>query len=173
VCTDWLWFDSLGFRSVYTKILVLKLWLFLVGTLVSGAVLLGNFYLANRFSRGPSTLAVNHGSMRLLWALTAAGVAITVISAAPIFGSVAQGRWETFLVLFNKVSFGVTDAEFGQEVSFFVVTLRMLQFIQGWVMSLLITCVVTSLRCRKTCSSTFATQRDYSPRRPTCTCATT
>lgn len=109
VYTDWLWFDSLGFRSVYTKILVLKLWLFLGGTLVSGAVLLGNFYLANRFSRGPSTLAVNHGSMRLLWALTAAGVAITVISAAPIFGSVTQGRWETFLLLFNKVSFWVAD----------------------------------------------------------------
>ena len=123
----------------------MKLWLFLGGTLVSWAVLLGNFYLANRFSRGPSTLAVGPTSMRLLWALTAAGVAIIVISAAPIFGSVAQGRWETFLLFFNKVSFGVTDAEFGQDVSFFVVTLRMLQFVQGWVMGLLITCVVTSL----------------------------
>jgi uncharacterized membrane protein (UPF0182 family) len=145
VYTDWLWFDSLGFRSVYTKILVLKLWLFLGGTLVAGGVLLGNFYLAHRFSRGPSTLAVRTDSLRLLWALTAAAVAITLITAAPIFGSVAQGRWETFLLFFNNVSFGVTDAEFGQDLSFFVVTLRMLQFIQGWVMGILITCVVTSL----------------------------
>ena len=90
--TDWLWFDSLGSRSVYTKILVFKLWLFLGGTLISGAVLLGNCYLANQFSRGPSTLEVSLGSMRLFWALTATGVAITVISVAPIFGSVAQGR---------------------------------------------------------------------------------
>ena len=61
-------------------------------------------------------LEVSLGSMRPLWTLTAAGVAITVISAAPIFGSVAQGSWETFPLLFNKVSFGVTDAEFGQDV---------------------------------------------------------
>ncbi len=145
VYTDWLWFDSLGFRTVYTKILVLKLWLFVGGTLVAGGVLLGNFYLVHRFARGPSTLALHADSLRLLSALIVAGAAITIISAAPIFGSVAQGHWETLLLFFNKVSFGVTDAEFGQDLSFFVVTLHLLQFVQGWFMGILITCVVTSL----------------------------
>ena len=89
---DCLWFDSLGFRSVYTKILVLELWLFVGGTLVATEALAGNFYLVHRVSRGPSTLGISADSMRLLWALVAAGAAITVIGAAPIFVSVVQSR---------------------------------------------------------------------------------
>ena len=145
VYTDWVWFGELGYRDVFTKILVMKVWLFLGGTAVAAAALLVNFYLAFRFSRGRSTLAVTEDSMRLLQALLVAATVVTVLAAAPIFGSAAESRWETFLLFLNKVSFGITDAEFGQDISFFVVTLRMLQFIQGWVMGLLITCVVMSL----------------------------
>ncbi|NQW22224.1 MAG: UPF0182 family protein [SAR202 cluster bacterium] len=145
VYTDWLWYGELGQRDVFTKILTTKVWLFVGGTVVAAAALVVNFYLTFRFSRGPSTLPVPEDVMRLLQALLAAAVVITVLTAAPIFGSVADGRWETFLLFLNKVSFGVTDAEFGQDLSFFVVTLRMLQFIQGWVMGLFIVCVVMSL----------------------------
>ena len=145
VYTDWLWFGELGYREVFTKILVLKFWLFVGGTTVTAAALLFNFYLTFRFSRGPSTLPVNDDSMRLLSALLVAAVVITVLTAAPIFGSSAAGRWETFLLFFSKVSFGVADPEFGRDISFYVVTLRMLHFIQGWIMGILITCVVMSL----------------------------
>lgn len=144
VYTDWLWYGELGHRDVFTKILTTKVWLFVGGTVVAAAALIVNFYLTFRFSRGPSTLPVPEDVMRLLQALLAAAVVITVLAAAPIFGSAADGRWETFLLFLNKVSFGVSDAEFGQDLSFFVVTLRMLQFIQGWVMGLFIVCVVMS-----------------------------
>ncbi|MCH8298448.1 MAG: UPF0182 family protein [Chloroflexi bacterium] len=145
VYTDWLWFGELGYRSVFTKILVMKVWLFIGGTAVAAAALAVNFYFTFRFSRGPSTLAVTDDAMRLLRALLVAAVAVTVLTAAPIFGSSAAGHWETFLLFLNKVSFGVADAEFGQDLSFFIVTLRMLHFIQGWVMGILITSVVMSL----------------------------
>jgi len=70
---------------------------------------------------------------------------ITVLTAAPVFGSAAAGRWEVFLLFLNKVSFGVSDAEFGQDLSFFIVTVRMLNFVQAWVMGTLIVSVVMSL----------------------------
>ena len=145
VYTDLLWYDELGYRSVFTKILVMKLWLFVSGTVVTAAALVVNFYFVFRFSRGPSTLPVNDETMRLLRALLVAAVVITVLTAAPVFGSAAANRWETFLLFLNKVSFGVPDAEFGQDLSFFIVTLRMLNFIQSWVMGILITSVVMSL----------------------------
>ena len=145
VYTDLLWYDELGYRSVFTKILVMKLWLFVSGTVVTAAALVVNFYFVFRFSRGPSTLPVNDETMRLLRALLVAAVVITVLTAAPVFGSAAADRWETFLLFLNKVSFGVPDAEFGQDLSFFIVTLRMLNFIQSWVMGILITSVVMSL----------------------------
>ena len=145
VYTDLLWYGELGYRDVFTKILVMKLWLLIGGTLVTAAALIVNFYYTFRFSRGPSTLPVTDETMRLLRALLVAAVVITVLTAAPVFGSAAAGRWEVFLLFLNKVSFGVPDAEFGQDLSFFIVTLRMLNFIQSWIMGILITSVVMSL----------------------------
>ena len=145
VYTDLLWYGELGHRDVFTKILVMKLWLFIGGTAVTAAVLVVNFYCTFRFSRGPSTLPVSDDTMRLLRALLIGAVVITVLTAALVFGSAASGRWEVFLLFLNKVSFGVSDAQFGQDVSFFVVTLRMLNFIQNWIMGILITSVVMSL----------------------------
>ena len=128
VYTDLLWYGELGYREVFTKILVIKLWLFIGGTVVTAAALIVNFYFTFRFSKGPSTLPVTDETMRLLRALLVAAVIITVLTAAPVFGSAAAGRWEVFLLFLNKVSFGVPDAEFGQDLSFFIVTLRMLHF---------------------------------------------
>ncbi|MAF38648.1 MAG: hypothetical protein CL696_07220 [Chloroflexi bacterium] len=145
VYTDLLWYDKLGYQSVFTKILVMKIWLFIGGTAVTAAALIVNFYFTFRFSRGPSTLPVTDETMRLLRALLVAAVVITVLTSAPVFGSAAAGRWETFLLFLNKVSFGVSDAEFGNDLSFFIVTLRMLNFVQSWVMGILVVSVVMSL----------------------------
>ena len=145
VYTDLLWYDELGYQGVFTKILVMKIWLFVGGTAVTAAALIVNFYFTFRFSRGPSALPVTEETMRLLRALLVAAVAITVLTAAPVFGSAAAGRWEVFLLFLNKVSFGVSDAEFGQDLSFFIVTVRMLNFVQAWVMGTLIVSVVMSL----------------------------
>ncbi|MEE3168302.1 MAG: UPF0182 family protein, partial [Chloroflexota bacterium] len=145
VYTDLLWYDELGYQGVFTKILVTKIWLFVGGTAVTAAALIVNFYFTFRFSRGPSTLPVTEETMRLLRSLLVAAAVITVLTAAPVFGSAAAGRWEVFLLFLNKVSFGVSDAEFGQDLSFFIVTVRMLNFVQAWVMSILIVSVVMSL----------------------------
>ena len=45
VYTDLLWYDELGHRDVFTKILAMKLWLFIGGTAVTAAVLVVNFTL--------------------------------------------------------------------------------------------------------------------------------
>ena len=44
VYTDLLWYGELGYRDVFTKILVMKLWLFIGGTAVTAAALIVNFY---------------------------------------------------------------------------------------------------------------------------------
>ena len=101
VYTDLLWYGELGYRDVFTKILVMKIWLFIGGTTVTAAALIVNFYFTFRFSRGTSTLPVNDETMRLLRAMLVAAVVITVLTAAPVFGSAAAGRWETFLLILN------------------------------------------------------------------------
>ena len=145
VYTDLLWFDHLGFRGVFSKILLAKLWLFVGGTMVSATALSLTLYLAFRFSRGHSTLALSADTFRLLSALLTAGAFLIVFIASPIFGSQAAGGWETILLFFNRINFGSTDPQFGMDLSFYVVTLRLLNFVQVWAMGLMITAVVASL----------------------------
>ena len=45
---NWLWFGELGYRSVFTTVLVTKLVVFLVGALVIGSVVFGALALAYR-----------------------------------------------------------------------------------------------------------------------------
>ncbi len=143
--TDWLWFDRLGLGSVFIKIFFLKTWLFIGGTLVAGATLCLNLFVSVRYSQGPTTRNLGADTSRLIRASIFGVAGLAVLIGSPIFGAVAAGRWETFLLYFNKVSFGVTDPQFGLDVSFYVVTLRMLHFIQGWFMGLFIASIVASL----------------------------
>mgnify|MGYP001191210377 CR=1 FL=1 len=145
VYTDWLWFEHLGYRGVFTKILILKVWLFLAGTLVAGLSLTVSLILGFRYSKGPSTLSLSDESNRLIWALLAVGAGMTVVIASLVFGSVAQGRWETVLLYFNQIPFGVTDSQFGLDAAFYVATLRLLHFIQGWFLGLAVALIVAAL----------------------------
>jgi uncharacterized protein len=143
--TDWLWFDSLGLRSVFARILLLRVGLFLGGTLGAASVLFLNFYLAIRFARGQSVLPLPEDAIRLILGLIITGAGLTLSIASPIFGSAAAEQWEAFLLFFNRVPFGAVDSEFGRDASFYIVTLDMLNFIHGWLLGLTITTIVASL----------------------------
>ena len=142
VYTDWLWFDGLGYLDVYRKILGMRIWLFFGGTLVVAMFLLANLYIVYRFCWGDSILPVPPELLRLARLGIIFGVALTVFIMSVVFGSVAQGRWETFLVYFNRVPFGVEDPQFHKDMSFHVAVMPMLHFIQGWFMGVVIAILV-------------------------------
>ena len=142
IYTDLLWFGSLDFRSVYTKILWTRVWLFFVGTIVAAILLAANLYLAFRFSRGESILAVPLEVYRLARSGVIAGTVVVALVMSVVFGFVAQGRWETFLVYFNRVPFGIEDPQFHKDMSFHVAVMPMFHFIQGWFMGLVIAILV-------------------------------
>ena len=140
--TDWLWFDGLGFVSVFTKILVMRVWLFFAGALLVASLLLINLYIAYRFSRGESILPIPPDVFRLARIGIIAGTILTVFIMSVVFGAVAQGRWETFLLYLNRVPFGIEDPQFHKDMSFHVAVMPMLHFIQGWFMGVVIAILV-------------------------------
>ena len=88
VYTDLLWFDLLGFRAVYVRILLFKTSLFAAGCLVSGAVLFLNLRWAWAIASGASTLDLPPHFLRLLrFAAVSTAILIAligcVVSAAP------------------------------------------------------------------------------------------
>ncbi|MFH1141650.1 MAG: UPF0182 family protein, partial [Chloroflexota bacterium] len=145
VYTDWLWFDNLGYKSVFLTILTTKIWLFFAGALMFALLVVPNLIVAQRFSQGPSTIPLPPESVHLLRRITFWGIVVAVLLISTIFGSVASGRWEVFLRFMNSVPFGQTDPQFNKDISFYVFTLPILHFIQGWLLGAVIVILLATI----------------------------
>ena len=138
IYTDWLWFDNLGYLSVFTTILWTRVWLFIVGAGLFGGAVVVNIVLARRFSRGESVLPLPAETLYWLNRLTFIGVILAALLLSIIFGSILAGRWETILKFLNASSFGAAEPVFDRDVSFYVFTLPVLNLVQGWLLGALI-----------------------------------
>ena len=130
VYTDWLWYGSLGFRSVFVKILTTRIVMFLVGALAFGALLGPSLYFAHRLSRGPVTLPLPPEVVDLFRKLISWGSVATLVILSVIFGALFASRWEVFLRFANSVLLWAGRSVFDKDVSFYVFTLPMLNFVR-------------------------------------------
>jgi uncharacterized membrane protein (UPF0182 family) len=136
--TEWLWYDSLGYASVYTTILKTKIIIFFVAAIIFGTLFLGNLVLATRLA--PQTevkfwpwALVSRIQKLLRWNVILGTVVLSII-----FGAIAQGSWLTILQFFNWQPFGITDPVFNHEVGFYVFSLPFWQALRGWFIGALI-----------------------------------
>ena len=116
IYTDWLWYGSLGLRSVYVKVLVTRVALFIVGAAVVAAGLVVSLYFANRQSEGPpaAAVAVAPEALAFLKRLVFWGRIGVVVILSAVFGAIMAAHWEIFLRFANSVPFGETDPVFGK-----------------------------------------------------------
>ena len=145
VYTDLLWYDGLGFKSVFVKILTTRIAMFVIGAVVFGLLLSASLYFAHRLSRGPVTLPLPPEAVDLLRKLVVWGSGATVVTLSLIFGSVFASRWETFLRFSNAVPFGALDPVYDKDISFYVFTLPMYSFLQGWLLGAAIIILLATL----------------------------
>ena len=142
VYTDWLWYESLGYRGVYTKILFTRVGLFVAGMLVAGLVLAINIFLAFRKSGGQANVSLPDEAVEFLrklvvWGSVGAGVLLSLI-----FGAALASQWEYFLRFLESVPFGQTDPIYGLDLGFYVFALPVYGFVQGWVLGVLVVSVL-------------------------------
>jgi uncharacterized membrane protein (UPF0182 family) len=60
-------------------------------------------------------------------------------------GLTASGEWGTYLMWRNATSFGVTDPQFGVDLSFYTFTLPFLRFVLGFAFSLAFLCLIATV----------------------------
>lgn len=133
IYTEWLWFGSLGFSSVYTTILTTKLWLFFAGAAVFLALLLINLFLARRLSPASGgSISVGQGLILVRRAVDI-GILLVSLFLSLIFGLVTSGQWEKVLRFTNASNFGVTEPLLGRDVAFYIFNLPINNFAQGWL----------------------------------------
>lgn len=142
--TNWLWFDNVGLRTVYSTRLYTEVVLYLIGLAGSSAALFFAYRAAWRASWGPtalpfSSVAVAWIRRSIVWGAIVMGVII-----AFSFASALAARWDQFLRFWNAIDFGIADPQFGNDVGFYIFTLPMLHTIQGWLLGLAIVVLVTT-----------------------------
>ncbi|MFJ6862974.1 UPF0182 family protein [Streptomyces termitum] len=131
--TDWLWYRSVRYSSVFTTTLWTKIGLFAVfGLLMALAVGL-NIWLAYRLRPPLSAMSLEQQSLDRYrmgvapfkkWVLLAVAALVGLIS-----GASASGQWRTWLMWVNGVDFGEKDAQFGKDVSFYAFDLPWYRFL--------------------------------------------
>ncbi len=133
IYTEWLWFDSLGFSSVYTTILTTKVWLFFVGAFLFLALLLANLFLVRRLS--PSATGSSLIGQGLLFVRRAIDIVILAVATfiSLIFGLVTSGHWEMVLRFAHATDFNVVEPLLERDVGFYIFRLPLYHFIQGWL----------------------------------------
>ncbi len=145
---DWLWFQSVDFTDVWTTVLATKIQLFLVVGIVTSLIISLNIYLA--YKRRPLYVPVSievSGLERLraqiepirTWVFVGVVAAITYFA-----GSSGLVFWREWLLFKNATDFGVTDPQFGLDISFFAFRLPMWQAIIGWAISTLVLAALAS-----------------------------
>ena len=145
VYTDWLWYEALGYRGVYIKILFTRVGLFGAGMLIAGIVLAINIFIAYRKSDGPGNVslpedAVDFLRKLVLWGSVGAGVLLSLM-----FGAALATQWEYFLRFLESVPFGQTDPVYGLDLGFYVFALPVYGFVQGWLLGILIVSALAAL----------------------------
>ncbi len=145
---DWLWFKSVDFTEVWSTILLTKAAVFVVGGLATSLIITLNIYIA--FRKRPlyvpqsieaDNLERYRSQIEPSRRLVLVGLALVLFYFG---GSSASQLWDTWLLFRNATPFGVTDPQFGLDISFFAFKLPMYQALVGWAISTLVFAIIGS-----------------------------
>jgi uncharacterized membrane protein (UPF0182 family) len=136
--TDWLWFNEIGFKSVFITSLVWRVGLFFAGAAFTFAYFYGNVRLARGTGTGFPVLYVNRGDgvtvdvsrtfTRLFFPVA---IVLSFVTALSFSAS-----WMTVLKAMNGVAVGTTDTLFGRDISFYLFRLPLISAVLGTLITL-------------------------------------
>ncbi|WP_100445574.1 UPF0182 family membrane protein [Glycomyces xiaoerkulensis] len=147
--TNYLWYDSVDFTTVFSTMMWTRIGLFGVFTFAMAAWTAVNLYLAWRFrpDTWPAT-AEQEGLERYRELISPkagwwiAGVAVVVGIFA---GMSAQGRWQTWLLFRSGGDFGWSDPVLGHDAGFYVFRLPFWEFLIGFGFAAVVVGILASL----------------------------
>ena len=134
---DWLWFGELGYRSVFTTVLLTRLIVFLVAALLVGAIVFAGLALAYRTrpvfvpTTGPNDPIARYRTA-VMSKLRAFGLGIPALIGL-MSGLVAQSYWPRIQLFLHGGDFGVTDPQFGRDLGFYAFDLPFFRLVLSYL----------------------------------------
>ncbi|MEZ5112679.1 MAG: UPF0182 family protein [Nocardioidaceae bacterium] len=142
IWTEKLWFSSIGYTSVFSKLLLTRIGLFVVFGLLMAAIVVTNVAIAYRFRpvfRPATPEQMSLATYRAViepvrwWLLLGLGLML-----AGFAGVSAASRWRVYLMWINGESYGKKDPYFGKDIGFYVFSLPWLHFLVEFLTAALI-----------------------------------
>jgi uncharacterized protein len=133
--TEFQWFDSLGYRDVYTTRVELQLAITVGSFLIAFAWLAVNVWIALRSRAGTALRAV--GIRRSVLRSTAGWVSLGGAAViALILSGGAYTQWQVLALFLHSTPTGTTDPVLGQDIAFYLLTLPFLHAATNWSVGL-------------------------------------
>ncbi|HYM14706.1 MAG TPA: UPF0182 family protein [Dehalococcoidia bacterium] len=152
IYTSWLWFESVGYRSVYATRLTTRVWLFFAGLAVFLAIFLPNLFLARRlapatddpdFEWSDEVREFAEGlSMATIGRITTIAFLAAGLLIGLIFASTAAGHWDEILLFLHSQSFGMKDPQFHRDLGFYVFQLPVYRLASDWLLGAIIVTII-------------------------------
>ena len=147
--TNWLWFGEVGFREVFSTVLLTRIALFVVVALIVGGAVFGGLLLAYR-SRpvfvpnvGPNDPIARYRTA-VMSRLKLFGVVVPAVIGA-LAGLVAQSNWVAVQMFLHGGSFGKQDPQFHLDVGFYAFDLPFYRFVLNWLFVAVILAFIANL----------------------------
>jgi len=139
--TDWLWFEEVGYSSVFLRVMALRGQLFLGVGLVTFLFTLWNLRLAAH-ARPPDVFweleePLGLPSRVILEPLLRRALTPLTLAAGLVAGIVASAEWELLLGFRSWQTFGIRDPIFGHDVGFYIFALPLARWALDWSLMLL------------------------------------
>ena len=148
--TDLLWFDSLGYRGVFTGVLGAKVTLAAIFSLAFFVLLWVNLFIADRLAPRFRPAGPEEEVIERFQELIGNRTGLVRVVIAALFGVIAgvgvSGKWHDWILFRHAQTFGVDDPQFKRDVGFYVFKLPFLTFVVDWLFaSLVVILIVTAV----------------------------
>src|SRR5580693_1147990 len=145
---DWLWFGELGYRSVFTTVLLTRLIVFVVVALLVGGIVFAGLALAYRTrpvfvpSNGNDPVARYRTVVMSRLRIIGTGVPVAIGLLA---GIVAQTSWVRIQLFMHGGDFGIHDPQFGKDLGFYAFDLPFYRLVLSFLFVALFLAFVANL----------------------------
>lgn len=143
--TDAIWYNHVGFQSLFYKTLVAKILSVVIFGLIFFALLYGNIFLARKLSPRKevdlegSPLKDTIERVRGTWK-KAVGIGLVIFSVIAAFaaGMGWGGRWDVILKWLNHTNFATKDPVFGKNVGYYAFSYPFMRTLTDWLIGTLL-----------------------------------
>ena len=143
--TDLLWYREVGFSKVFVGVLRTKVMLFFAFGLVMATLVGTNIAIAYRVRPPFRPMSLEQQNLERYRVAVEPFLRPVLLVASGVFGLFAglsaASRWQVWLLWRHSTSFGVTDAQFHKDISYYEMTYPFQRFLLGF----LLTAVILSL----------------------------